>query len=77
MQILTIIYIMLNKVWGVLDVGLPHQITRNNEGVGDSLFLQRQSAGPTTSAVGNKEITFFTGYVRKIRFFYCYVKKCY
>lgn len=31
---------MLNKVWGVLDVRLPHQITRNNEGVGDSLFLQ-------------------------------------
>ena len=68
---------MLNKVWGVLDVGLPHQIARNNKGVGDSIFLQRQSVDPTSSSVGNKEITFFTGYVRKIRFFYCYVKKCY
>ena len=31
---------MLNKAQGVLDVDLPHQITRNNEGVAESLFLQ-------------------------------------
>ena len=31
---------MLNKVWSVLDLDLPHQITRNNEGVAESLFLQ-------------------------------------